>query len=165
MVEGRVCKEKKGKVWACDSSPPKIGTICRLECEGDKVGGCFFVILFCCPSCTFGSTEDLSTFFFADLGDGKFESVYAHWLGSFSPETWVQSLLYFMKRDFQTIKIVLMNFTRNILLLLLCQANSTMCPKSLSQPKRQADQPRRMVTYSIIIFGLWIFLNSCTVFS
>ena len=49
--------------------------------------------------------------FFADLGEGKFESVYAHWLGSFSPETWVQSSLYFLKRDFQTIKIVFMNLT------------------------------------------------------
>ena len=156
MVEGRVCKEKKGKVWACDSSPPKIGTICRLECEGDKVGGffcCCFVVL---PFLYIGSAEDLSIFFFADLGEGKFESVYAHWLGSFSPETWVQSPLYFLKRDFETIKIVFMNFTLftiYIFLPLLCQANSPLCPKSLSQPKRQADQPRRMVIYSIFIFG------------
>ena len=49
LVEGRVCKEKKGKVWACDSSPPKIGTICRLECEGDKVGGCFCYCLVLLP--------------------------------------------------------------------------------------------------------------------
>ena len=102
MVEGRICKEKKGKVWACDSSPPKIGTICRLECEGDKVGGCFCYCLVLLPFLYIWFCRRSVYIFFADLREGKFESVYAHWLGSFSPETWVQSSLYLLKRDFQT---------------------------------------------------------------
>merc|ERR1719234_34732 len=30
-------RERKGKVWSCDATPPKLGTVCRLECKGDKI--------------------------------------------------------------------------------------------------------------------------------
>ena len=135
-------RKRKGKCGRATLLRPKLEPYADSSVKETRWEDVFVVVLFCCPFCIFGSAEDLSIFFFADLGEGKFESVYAHWLGSLSPETWVQSSLYFLKRDFQTLKIVFMNFTLftiYISLPLLCQANSPMCPKSLSQPKRQAD--------------------------
>ena len=156
LVEGRVCKEKKGKVWACDSSPPKIGTICRLECEGDKVGGCFCYCLVLLPFLYIWFCRRSVYILLCRSWRGKVWECVRPLAGLPLPRNLGTVTIVYPKRDFQTLKKVFMNFTLftiYISLPLLCQANSPMCPKSLSQPKRQADQPWRMVTYSILIFG------------
>ena len=104
-------RKKKGKCGPATLLHPKLEQYADSSVKETRWEDVFLLFCFVALLVHLVPTEDLSTFFFADLGEGKFESVYAHWLGSLSPETWVRSLLYFMKRDFQTIKIVLMNFT------------------------------------------------------